>query len=78
MHVCVGVRALQVYGVEWNPHEDSKTVPPAFLSFGRKHIKMWMQDGATGGWSAKAMSFGARHEHCAGGSGDGWRASLRC
>lgn len=35
----------QVYGVEWNPHQD-EVIPPAFLTFGRKHIKVRAAGGA--------------------------------
>ena len=34
------IGSLQVYGVEWNPYEISHKVPPAFLQFGKKHIKV--------------------------------------
>lgn len=51
--------ALQVYGVEWNPHQTEGMVP-AFITFGRKHIKMWTSEDPKGnsGWKAKQLSFG--------------------
>ncbi|GLC69071.1 hypothetical protein PLESTF_000783800 [Pleodorina starrii] len=52
----------QVYGLEWNPYAGRPgSVPPAFLTFGKKHIKMWTRgDGPTGQgqWSAKQLSTG--------------------
>lgn len=32
---------LQVFGVEWNPFEVSHEMPHQFLTFGKKHIRMW-------------------------------------
>ncbi|GFR42918.1 hypothetical protein Agub_g3918, partial [Astrephomene gubernaculifera] len=48
----------QVYGIEWNPHAGRYPgVPPAFLTFGKKHIKTWQRD-ATGQWAGKPLSTG--------------------
>ncbi|KAG2422675.1 hypothetical protein HXX76_015839 [Chlamydomonas incerta] len=47
----------QVYGVEWNPHAGRHpNVQPAFLTFGKKHIKMWSREG--GNWAPKQLSTG--------------------
>mmetsp|Transcript_34365 Transcript_34365/g.76299 ORF Transcript_34365/g.76299 Transcript_34365/m.76299 type:complete len:1172 (-) Transcript_34365:306-3821(-) len=48
----------QVYGVEWNPYEITHSVPPAFITFGRKHIKMWTCSEGSVNWAVKPMSFG--------------------
>jgi len=50
----------QVHGVEWNPHQNDDDIPPAFVTFGRKHIKLWTCEDprGLGGWKAKQMSFG--------------------
>jgi len=50
----------QVYGVEWNPHQNDDDIPPAFVTFGRKHIKLWTCEDPKGnsGWKSKQMSFG--------------------
>ena len=37
---CVPPSLPQVYGLEWNPYEISHQVAPAFLTFGKKHIKV--------------------------------------
>ncbi len=31
---------FQVYGLEWNPYEITHQATPAFLQFGKKHIKV--------------------------------------
>lgn len=53
----------QVYGIEWNPYAGRMSaVPHAFLTFGKKHIKMWTRGeggaGGGGGWVAKQLSTG--------------------
>lgn len=50
---------LQVYGVEWNPHQ-SEDIPPAFVTFGRRHIKVWSTEDPEGGsgWEANQLRFG--------------------
>ena len=46
----------QVYGVEWNPHELTHGSRSQFVTFGRKHIKVWSsQDGK---WTGTQMSMG--------------------
>ncbi|GIL71076.1 hypothetical protein Vretimale_17844 [Volvox reticuliferus] len=48
----------QVYGIEWNPYAGRHAaVPAAFLTFGKKHIKMWAR-GDTGQWAAKQLTTG--------------------
>lgn len=50
-------RRTQVYGVEWNPHAGRHpNVQPAFLTFGKKHIKMWTRE--NGNWAAKQLTTG--------------------
>jgi len=46
-----------VYGVTWNPHvwERSKQV---FLTWGKKHCKLWAQSGAVGAFTPTQLSFG--------------------
>ncbi len=50
----------QVYGIEWNPYAGRHgSVPAAFLTFGKKHIKMWTRaEGPGGQWAAKSMTTG--------------------
>lgn len=48
----------QVYGIEWNPYEVSHGATPAFLTFGRKHMKVWTGDASGTNWQSKQMSFG--------------------
>ncbi|KAF5831718.1 WD40-repeat-containing domain protein [Dunaliella salina] len=48
----------QVFGVEWNPHENDDDIPSAFLTFGRKNIKMWTCEDPKSGWKARQLSFG--------------------
>ncbi len=46
-----------MYGVEWNPHAGRyPAVPHAFLTFGKKHIKMWTSEG--GRWAPKQLTTG--------------------
>lgn len=50
--------------MEWNPfethHGDDMDIPPSFITFGRKHIKLWNSEDPKGnsGWKAKQLSFG--------------------
>jgi microtubule-associated protein-like 6 len=57
----------QVYGVEWNPFAVThRNVPHGFLTFGKKHIKAWVREGA--GWAGKPLSVGRldmQHVHSA-------------
>ncbi|GAX82495.1 hypothetical protein CEUSTIGMA_g9922.t1 [Chlamydomonas eustigma] len=50
----------QVYGLEWNPYEITHQVTPAFLTFGKKHIKLWTcsVEGGAGTWTGKSLSVG--------------------
>jgi microtubule-associated protein-like 6 len=48
---------LQVFGVEWNPYEVTHGCPQAFVTFGRKHIKLWTCDQASN-FTSKQLSFG--------------------
>ncbi len=49
----------QVYGAEWNPHEVTHGTQPAFVTFGRKHIKLWSpSDAGATTFVGKALSFG--------------------
>ncbi|KXZ42689.1 hypothetical protein GPECTOR_124g489 [Gonium pectorale] len=53
----------QVYGVEWNPHAGRHpSVPHAFLTFGKKNIKMWGREalpaGGGGPWAPRQLSTG--------------------
>ncbi|KAJ9506292.1 hypothetical protein QJQ45_013870, partial [Haematococcus lacustris] len=48
----------RVYGVEWNPYEVSHSCPCAFVTFGRKHLKLWTCDAASTTWASKQLSFG--------------------
>lgn len=48
-----------MYGVEWNPYEASSGGPPAFITFGRKHIKLWTGDEGGTTYQCKQLSFGA-------------------
>ena len=57
--VCMCVLGTQVHGVEWNPFQ-SDDIPASFVTFGRKHIKLWTSEDPKGnsGWKAKQLSFG--------------------
>ena len=48
----------QVYGVEWNPYEGQNGAQAAFLTFGRKHIKLWTADATGTNYTSKQLSFG--------------------
>lgn len=57
---------LQVYGIEWCPHGVTAGSPGQFVSFGKKHIKLWTC--TTGQWSSKQLSVARlpmQHVHCA-------------
>ncbi|MEW5311518.1 MAG: hypothetical protein WDW38_003227 [Sanguina aurantia] len=56
----------QVYGIEWCPHGVTAGSPGQFVSFGKKHIKLWTC--TTGQWSSKQLSVARlpmQHVHCA-------------
>lgn len=37
------IPCLQIFGLEWNPFEVSHEMPLQFVTFGKRHIKMWDQ-----------------------------------
>jgi len=43
-----------INGIEWNPFDD---VTGMFVTFGRRHMKMWTNDGEN--WTAKNITFGS-------------------
>jgi hypothetical protein len=46
----------QVFGLEWNPHQVTHDIEPQFVTFGKKHVKMWKPAGNS--WAATQLSFG--------------------
>ncbi|CAG9462264.1 unnamed protein product [Pedinophyceae sp. YPF-701] len=55
----------QVFGVAWDPFHEDVGMPPRFVTYGRKHVKMWVLSEAAGAGgevavSARLMSFGGQ------------------
>jgi hypothetical protein len=47
----------QVYGLEWCPYEQSHGTISQFVTFGKKHMKLWSQQ-AGGVYAPTQLSFG--------------------
>lgn len=54
-HIC-DLYDCQVYGLEWNPYEVSHGATSQFVTFGKKHVKLWSMKEGT--WAANAALFG--------------------
>ncbi|KAK9809912.1 hypothetical protein WJX72_001539 [[Myrmecia] bisecta] len=47
----------QVYGIEWNQFGGRGAIPERFVSYGKKHVKLWQMDD-TGKWQNSQLAFG--------------------
>lgn len=47
----------QVFGIEWCPYESSHGTQSQFATFGKKHMKLWVE-GAGGSYTPTQLSFG--------------------
>ena len=47
-----------MFGLEWNRYEVTDNVESQFATYGKKHVKVWKQAGASGSWVGTQLSFG--------------------